>query len=189
MSDETKTRNPRDVKGEAEVGGTTICCRVPSRNEYDAYLWSLKKRGSLIASKELILATAEKPSGEELEVLFDKLPALPVAFADELENLAGGDVECESTMDTITATFGSGKDKEVFEFSAPSQPDHDAVVNASKSPKEKPGVFMRTFLNRCYAGDASLDDLFDRSPACIGAITVELRQIAGASFEFKVKKG
>lgn len=185
--EDSTTRNPRGINAEAELGGVKLVCRVPAIEDWDRYLWNIKKKDSVVAAKELMLQTNEGMPDEELEALFERFPAMPEAFCEKLEELAGGDVECDSTLDAITAKFGTGSKAEVFDFHAPTQPDHDSLIKSLKDPKGKPGEVMRTFVKRC--ADRDVGDLFERYPASVGPITAALRQIAGASFEITVKKG
>lgn len=186
---ENRAKNPRSEKAEVELPGGydpgSLVCRVPALDDWDIYLHSARKNGTNVAAKELILRCQEGLSDEQCEKVFEDFPALPEALADSLEDLAGGDLECENTMDAITVIVSK---KESYTFHAPTQPDHDAMNKAMKSGKEKPGPVMRTFLKRCHSGDG-LDSFFERYPSSIGPITAALRGIAGASFEVRVKKG
>jgi hypothetical protein len=190
MSEEEKPShkvNPRTEKAEVELPAGSVVpslvCRIPSRDDWDAYLLSTRKNGSTVSAKELLLLCAEDISDADLEKVFEAYPALPESYASSLDDMAGGDVEVEKMPDAVTARFSK---TEQYTFHAPNQPDYDALNKSMK--KDKPGPTMRVFLERCYEGPG-LDDMFDRYPASLGPIIGALRGIAGASFEVKVKKG
>lgn len=76
-----------------EVEGKLFAFRTPTLDEWEDYQDALQKKRRGVCFRELAQVTLVHPSIEDLQALFNTMPALPTSIADALADLAGLDVE------------------------------------------------------------------------------------------------
>jgi|SRR5690606_3562591 len=77
-----------------EVGGKLYVFRAPSLEEWEDYQEKLAKgrvRGACF--RELAQVTCVHPEVEDLQALFERIPAIATRIADAVSDLAGADIE------------------------------------------------------------------------------------------------
>jgi len=76
-----------------EVGGQLFVFRAPTLEEWEDYQDKLVKRTRGVCFRELAQVTCVYPSVDELQKLFERVPAVATRIADAVSDLAGADLE------------------------------------------------------------------------------------------------